>query len=358
MPDISLLIKPASGQCNMHCEYCFYKDLTNLQHPTLKDVMPDNIAHAIVDKALQYAEGGNVYFVFQGGEPLLREAKFFEQFVDYVNSKNNARAVVHYSLQTNGTIISPELCKVMKDNNFLIGVSLDGNSNTNNACRHYQNNHYLSCANTIDTLTKANIDYNVLCVVTDIVATHADDVYDSWINNNLRKIQLIPCLARSKDSSHCPTPLQSAQFFVNTAMRWTQEVSMGNYRYIDVIDNVVMRLCGYPSSQCGVGTGCCPQLTIEAQGNVYPCDFFATNEWICGNITSHTISQLLNSSAYKKFAAQDKLPDICTRCAHFNFCRGHCKKQRNTIIKDDCCAYQLFLDFFLPQAEQIAKLLV
>ncbi len=26
MPDSSVLMKPSSGMCNMHCDYCFYCD--------------------------------------------------------------------------------------------------------------------------------------------------------------------------------------------------------------------------------------------------------------------------------------------------------------------------------------------
>lgn len=320
--------------------------------------MSDNVSTAIIEKTLLYANGGNVYFVFQGGEPTLASAKFYSRFCQTVQQFNTGNSTIHYSLQTNGADLPQALLNVLSANNFLVGVSLDGDKATNDCCRHYRNSHYDACVNTINKLKKHNIDFNVLTVITDSVCQNADLVYDSWISNNLTNIQLIPCMQRGGDCRCCPTTNQLAQFYKTIAFRWLNELDSGTYRAIDLTDNVVSMLCGKCSAQCGIGMPCHQQLVIEAQGDVYPCDFFANDKYCCGNIMQSDISQLLNSTTAMQFVTDgNTLPVNCKTCPHFHICRGHCKRLRPTIITDDICAYQQFLDYFVPYASQIAKLL-
>ena len=63
MPPISVLIKPASGKCNLRCEYCFYKDITENRDVTDFGFMSLNTLEAIVKEILQFADGsGDLFF--------------------------------------------------------------------------------------------------------------------------------------------------------------------------------------------------------------------------------------------------------------------------------------------------------
>ncbi|MFR2780176.1 MAG: hypothetical protein ACLTBL_03925 [Clostridium sp.] len=55
MPDSSVLMKPSSGMCNMHCDYCFYCDEMQkreqesygfMSEETLKNVIRRTMVHA------------------------------------------------------------------------------------------------------------------------------------------------------------------------------------------------------------------------------------------------------------------------------------------------------------------------
>ena len=68
---ISVMLKPASGNCNLRCEYCFYHDLAATRQTENKGYMTRDTALQVMDKALAFAGDGPIYFTFQGGEPLL-----------------------------------------------------------------------------------------------------------------------------------------------------------------------------------------------------------------------------------------------------------------------------------------------
>ena len=127
MPALSIMVKPASGLCNMRCKYCFYSDVVSHRKMGQFGVMDKEVADNLIEKAIVYANGESISFVFQGGEPLLSGLEFFEHFIDYVN-RFNYKGKIYYSLQTNGTLIDDKWAAFFKKNNFLLGVSLDGNA--------------------------------------------------------------------------------------------------------------------------------------------------------------------------------------------------------------------------------------
>ncbi|MBQ5599681.1 MAG: radical SAM protein, partial [Lachnospiraceae bacterium] len=126
MPPISLLVKPASGSCNMRCRYCFYTDETENRTVPSMGVMSIETMKTMVDKALTFADG-DCSFAFQGGEPSLAGLPFFRALTDYVKNHPNPKKVrVHYSFQTNGYNLNEDWAKWFVENQVLVGISQDG----------------------------------------------------------------------------------------------------------------------------------------------------------------------------------------------------------------------------------------
>ena len=88
MPAISIMIKPASGRCNLRCKYCFYHDLTKNREIADYGIMDIDTAKRIIDSAVDFAKGDNIYFTFQGGEPLLAGKEYFLRFFEHARQKN------------------------------------------------------------------------------------------------------------------------------------------------------------------------------------------------------------------------------------------------------------------------------
>ena len=132
MPPLSLMIKPASSLCNLSCEYCFYKDVSEHREHLGFGVMEKETAEVLIEKALKYADGENISFAFQGGEPTIAGLEFFKFFVETVKEKNVKNSKIFYGIQTNGTLVDAEWARFFHDNNFLVGLSLDGDFDGNN----------------------------------------------------------------------------------------------------------------------------------------------------------------------------------------------------------------------------------
>ena len=90
MPAASILIKPASANCNMDCKYCFYKCLSSHREEYSKGFMKEETLETLVREAIAYADG-SLTFAFQGGEPTLAGLDFFQKAVELQQKYNNRK---------------------------------------------------------------------------------------------------------------------------------------------------------------------------------------------------------------------------------------------------------------------------
>ena len=89
MPPINLLIKPASGSCNMRCRYCFYMDETSKREEENYGMMSLETLETVIRKALAETEGA-LDIGFQGGEPTLRGLDFYRKLIEIEKKLKNA----------------------------------------------------------------------------------------------------------------------------------------------------------------------------------------------------------------------------------------------------------------------------
>jgi len=123
--NLYLLIKPASGVCNLRCNYCFYRDVMTNRACENYGMMEEAVIEEIVKKAFDYADGA-ITFAFQGGEPMLRGLDFYKSFINLVSKYSIKDVKTSFTIQTNGVLINEEWAKFYSDYNFLVGLSMDG----------------------------------------------------------------------------------------------------------------------------------------------------------------------------------------------------------------------------------------
>ena len=128
---VSVMLKPSSSACNLKCEYCFYTSLADKRDTAFKGYMTEETAGNVIKSALEYANGTEAFFTFQGGEPLLSGIDFFRMFVEKEKALNTGHSKITNCIQTNATLINDEWCSFFKQNHILVGVSLDGDKETN-----------------------------------------------------------------------------------------------------------------------------------------------------------------------------------------------------------------------------------
>ena len=97
MASVSVLIKPASGKCNLRCEYCFYHDEAANRATADFGLMSLNTLEAIVRRVFDAADTGAT-FSFQGGEPTMRGLDFCRAYSPLFNQYKPRRIPVHHRL--------------------------------------------------------------------------------------------------------------------------------------------------------------------------------------------------------------------------------------------------------------------
>ena len=125
MDTVSVLIKPASGRCNLRCKYCFYEDVSGLRSEQDLGLMTEETLEELVRQAMELADR-RVSFAFQGGEPMLRGLAFYEKFMELEKKYGKPGVLAEHSIQTNGTLIDEAWADFFRENRFLVGISLDG----------------------------------------------------------------------------------------------------------------------------------------------------------------------------------------------------------------------------------------
>ncbi len=352
MPNLSIMLKPASSLCNLRCKYCFYHSLADTRESFSFGKMSEDVADEVIKKALDFAGEGSIYFAFQGGEPLFVGKEWFKHFVDSVDRYNVNHNEIYYSLQTNATLIDDEWAEFFSRHKFLLGVSLDGDQNSNrfrlNSDFSYSFNKIM-CG--IEILRAHNVAFNILTVATGWTADHIEEVYAFFKKNGFRHLQFIPCLRPFGDKSESElymNEVQYASFLIRLFNLYVKDYVRGEYVSVRHLDNMVHLYLDNKVEQCGVMGHCSHQFVVEGNGNVYPCDFYCVDEWLLGNIKDCDFDTLAHTQKATQFIAQSlPLKDECKQCAYYPICRGGgCKRSKED--RDYCRSYKAFFSACLP----------
>lgn len=352
MPALSIMVKPASSLCNMRCAYCFYHDVAVRREAYGFGVMDGRTSRILIKKAFDYADGSDVYFTFQGGEPTLAGTDYFKDFVSAAQELNSKGSRVSYALQTNGTLIDENWCAFLKENAFLVGLSLDGDFEGNAYRKDGKGeSSFHKAIRAADLMTESGVDFNVLCVVTGYIADHIEEEYDFLVSKGYRYLQFIPCLRPFGNHSNDPMYLTAdryAHFLISAFNRYVRDYIKGNYVSVRGFDNWVAMASGRLPEQCGFSGRCSRQYVVEANGNVYPCDFYCVDEYRLGNINLAGFDAMAKSARAQAFLRESLIiPEKCRNCNYYGLCRaGGCKRQRES--DDYCEAYKKFFSACLP----------
>lgn len=363
MPPLSIMIKPVSSSCNMHCVYCFYADVTSHRKHANYGTMSRDTVENLVRKAFAYAEG-SVSFSFQGGEPTLAGTAYFTHFIQTVEKYNQRGLAVQYAIQTNGYHLSEEMLSLFAQYHFLVGVSLDGYAQTHDMLRMDAHGHgtYQQVVHTLQRLKKRHIPYNILCVVTREVAQQVHAVWRSLAPHGY--IQFIPCIDGfdGEKSDYSLTAEAYGEFLVTTFQLYEQAWNCGHSISVRNLDNYMQILLGQTPEMCGMRGRCGLYFLIEADGSVYPCDFYVLDQWRMGSIDRQSFFQLCRSDACQTFQRSSlEVDPTCQACTWFYLCHGGCRRDRESSLDEKltlnrfCKSYQYFFERCEQPMKQLAE---
>jgi uncharacterized protein len=338
-----VLAKPSGATCNLACSYCFFLD-KELLYPNSNFRMTEEALEAYIHQLIETHRSNQVTIAWQGGEPTLMGVEFYRKAIQYQEKYRRPGMIFENTMQTNGTLLDDEWCQFFKENDFLIGLSLDGP-------RHLHDIHRVDKggAPTFDKVMRGlrllqehGVEYNILVTVNRVTGDYPLEVY-RFLRDEVgaKWIQFIPVIERMNQdglnlvqegeqvSPRSVRPEQFGRFLIRVFDEWVHN-DVGQV-YVQTFEAALRNWLKMPSSgMCVFEKTCGYGLALEHNGDLYACDHFVEPDYLLGNIKEEHMLQMVGSEEQYKFGQDkyDTLPRYCLECPVLFACNGECPKNR------------------------------
>ncbi len=350
---LSFLMKPASSDCNLFCDYCFYRKTAEDYPETSVHRMSEETLTTLVKKA-QTPERRAVSYIWQGGEPMLMGLDFYKMAVEIQAAHQQPGQQITNTVQTNAINIDDGWASFFRANNILVGVSMDGPKEMYDMHRftRARTSVFEKVVNACDVLDRHKVDYNILAVVNNDTVHYPEKIYRYFREKNFHYLQFIDCV-EAIDGEMAPFSVDAheyGKFLCKLFDLWVED----GYPNVSIrfFDNYLQYRAGMVPECCMYKNNCGEYFVVEHNGDVFPCDFFVTKEWQLGNINTDEIADLIESPLRKEFADKRNIPhDDCEVCPWLGFCQRSCIKFRflpdgdYSKLNIMCEAYKTFFEY-------------
>ncbi len=382
----TVMAKPIGPRCNISCSYCYYLEKEK-QFPSEKKFrMPEEVLETYIRQMIGCSvEAGmnEVTFAWQGGEPTMLGVGYFEKIIGLQRKHAPAGVKVVNLLQTNGTLLDDDWARFLQENDFLVGISIDGPRTLHDRYRIDRAGRptFDAVMRGLAVLQRHAVEHNALTVVHRDNALHGKEIYRFLKKIGIRHMQFIPIVERTRDGktlSGAPeidddpenhvTPWSVSarvygKFLCDVFDIWSKR-DIGEI-FVQHFDVMVGKWLGVKSSLCVFGETCGDGLALEHNGNLYACDHFVYPEYLLGNITTTPLADLAWSERQQAFGRNksESLTRQCQACRYRFACNGGCPKHRFAISRDGepghnyfCKSYTTFFRHAEDKLKEMAAL--
>ncbi len=331
MDNFSLLIKPISAECNLRCDYCFYLEKKELYSYAPSRKMTHTLLELLIKKYLKTDQ--SVYsFIWQGGEPTIIGVDFYKKAISLQKKYRPSNGKIINSIQTNGFSLSTEFIKHLRDNRYLVGLSLDGPKEIHDIYRVTRNGlgSYTAVYANWKKLVDAGVETNTVTLVHAGNVKHAKKIYTYFKEIGSSFHQYIPCVEFDRNGNLLPFAITASEWgdFLCELFDIWYASDIGRI-YIRYFDALIDKMMTGRNSLCQFGNRCNPYLVVENNCDVYPCDFFVRKDLLLGNLKKTSFLTIRKSKNYNIFSSSKKdIAPRCRGCQYFQLCAGDCMKHR------------------------------
>lgn len=387
-----VMAKAIGPICNLDCKYCFYLEKEQLYPENEKWKMSDERLEVFVRDYIAAQPGPDVTFAFQGGEPTLLGVNYFRKVVAFQKQYAQGKTIAN-AFQTNGTLLNDEWGAFLAENNFLVGLSIDGPEDAHNANRVDKKGRdsYKDVIRGLNILRKHKVEFNTLTCVNSVTVQHPKRIYKFLKSIGSKYIQFIPIVEREVDttaaklgldfaappdletppanreaprmSAHAVPAAAYGDFLCKIFDTWIKR-DVGKV-YVQLFDVALGKWLGDSGGLCYFSETCGRALAMEHDGDLYTCDHYVYPKYKLGNLMNTSLGSLADSPMAKAFgeAKRDRLPKYCRDCSVRFACNGECPKHRFTYTPDGewglnylCPAYKQFFRHIDPAMKIMADL--
>ena len=382
-PAFTTMVKPVGATCNLDCAYCYYRDKAEIYNAQ-RMVMSEQLLEMYIKQYLEAVDLPIVTFCWHGGEPLLAGIDFYRKAVE-LQQRYAAGRRIENTLQTNGTLIDEEWCRFFRENDFLVGVSLDGPEDVHDAYRRDCGGAptFTKVMDAIALMRSSGVEYNILATVNARSEGRGAEVYN-FLKGISRFIQFLPVveyvrrrddegkrplIVSPDDEGAEPAPWSVSataygRFMCDVFDEW-MKADVGHC-FVQLFDITLANWCGVSPSLCAFCETCGDAPVVEHNGDVYSCDHFVYPEYRLGNILQGSLVDMYTSEEQRSFGRdkREALPMECKRCTYNFLCRGECPKHRFATSRNGepymnvlCEGYKMFFRHTDPYMRYMKMLL-
>ena len=337
----NMMFKPVGAECNLGCSYCYYQDKVRLydEHSYLSMDCLEKVIKEYID--INASE--QIVFDWHGGEPLLLGLDYFKKIVE-IQRKYRGNKRIYNTIQTNATLLTADFAAFFKENNFLVGVSIDGPQDVHDKFRKDKggNSTFLKVMRGIELLHRCAVDFNTLTTISKAGEGRGSEVYRFLKNIGSRYMQFMPVYeyVDSKNNIVSPddeqsvlaswsvSPIEYGKFMCDIFDCWVRN-DVGSY-FVNLFDSTLANYCEMNPGTCVYSETCGANAVMEHNGDIYPCDHFVYPRYKLGNVKESSLREIVSSENVARFGIdkRNSLPAQCLRCEYYFACHGECPKHR------------------------------
>ncbi len=388
-------IKAIGSACNLDCSYCYYLSKEQLLQQDSSRRLQDELLERFVIDYISGQDAPNIEFTWHGGEPTLLGLKFFQKVVELQRKHTPPGRTISNDLQTNGTLLDDEWGEFLAENDFLVGLSVDGPRELHDAYRVTKkgSSSFDDVMRGVRILQQYQITFSTLTVVNRQNATEPATVY-RFLRDELgcRNMQFIPCVEPRQFEHSAPAELAEhlcvaassprarpghpmsvvtdwsvdpddwGEFLAGVFDEW-HDNDQRRVR-INLFESMLGQLAGKPSMLCTSSPICGKNVAIEHDGRVYSCDHFVYPRHELGKLGERTLAEMVFSIEQLEFGLDKhrSLPKECRECSFLKLCWGECPRTRLHRTREGegnlsylCSGWKRFYAHAVPRARALTR---
>ena len=343
--------------------------------------MSDDILEEYIVQHIEAYPEEVIRFSWHGGEPTLLGLDYFRKIVALQKKHLPSGQRIVNGMQTNGTLLDEDWCRFLADEDFVVGLSLDGPQKIHDMFRLTKDrkNTFEDTMCGYRLLRQSRINCDILCVVNAYNVQYPTEVYRFFKEIEAPYVSFLPLVERQlKAESRVSPNIKSTEVegVSNTTMSaeewgdflcaifdvWVEQ-DVGLIK-VQIFEEATRTAFDQEHSLCIFRPVCGDIPVIEHNGDFYSCDHFVDIEHRLGNIMEIPLVKFLESPVQRKFgqAKLDNLPRYCLDCEVLSMCNGECPKNRFIRTPEGepglnylCGGYKRFFTHCLPFVQEVAS---
>jgi uncharacterized protein len=366
--EFQIFVKPVDALCNLRCKYCYYLCKKPIYPDSQSFIMDEDILERYIVQNIEASTEETINFSWHGGEPLMAGIDFFRKAVALQKKHKPYGRMIINGIQTNGTLIDDQWASFLAEENFMVGISIDGPGDLHNRYRTTSDGRsslHLALRG-YDILRNHRIECEILCVVNSFNVKFPLVVYNFFKQIGAKYLTFLPLVERrpGTKSGVSRASVHSVEFglFLNSVFDEWIENDIGKIK-IQVFEEAARTAFNQDHTLCIFKKNCGGVPVIEHNGDFYSCDHFVNKENLVGNIKDGSVTDFLDSERQQAFgkAKSNTLPRYCVECEVKSMCNGECPKNRfiSTPYGEPglsylCAGYKTFFTHCRPFVKAIA----